>query len=100
MRISDWSSDVCSSVLFPTAQTTAAEGAPAFNTGSFEPEGVTPGAPTGTFVGQKEIGRASCRERVVSVRVDPGGRRSIKKKTERSVWVVEQGGVHDRKSDM
>jgi hypothetical protein len=29
------------------------EGAPAFNTGSFEPEGVTPGAPTGTFVGQK-----------------------------------------------
>jgi hypothetical protein len=38
---------------FPTAQTTAVEGAPAFNTGSFEPEGVTPGAPTGTFVGQK-----------------------------------------------
>lgn len=26
---------------------------PTFNTGSFEPEGVTPGAPTGTFVGQK-----------------------------------------------
>src|SRR5690606_28350525 len=29
------------------------EGAPAFNTGSFEPGGVTHGAPTGTFVGHK-----------------------------------------------
>src|SRR3546814_13884972 len=28
----------------------------------------------------KEIGRSSCRERVGSVRVDPGGRRSVKKK--------------------
>src|SRR3546814_13497644 len=31
-----------------------------------------------------EIGRASCRERVVSVRVDPGGRRIIQKKTEKT----------------
>lgn len=40
---------------FPTAQTTTSsvEGAPAFNTGSFVPEGVTPGTSTGTFVGQK-----------------------------------------------
>src|SRR3546814_4569799 len=30
--------------------------------------------------GQRQIGRASCRERVVSGRVDLGGRRSIKKK--------------------
>src|SRR3546814_13810850 len=30
-----------------------------------------------------EIGRASCRERVLSVRVDLGGSRIIKKKTER-----------------
>src|SRR3546814_13960037 len=33
--------------------------------------------PDGTV---KEIGRASCRERVLSVRVDLGGRRIIKKK--------------------
>jgi len=36
-----------------TPASTAESGAPAFNTGSFEPEGVTPGSPTGTFVGQK-----------------------------------------------
>src|SRR3546814_11946692 len=37
-----------------------------------------------------EIGRASCRERVVSVRVDLGGRRIIKKKNIRN---------HDRHSE-
>jgi hypothetical protein len=36
-----------------TPASTAESGAPSFNTGSFEPEGVTPGSPTGTFVGQK-----------------------------------------------
>src|SRR3546814_20292538 len=30
-----------------------------------------------------EIGRASCRDRVWSVRLDPGGRRILKKKTEK-----------------
>src|SRR3546814_21156886 len=32
--------------------------------------------------GDEQIGRAACRERVVSVRVDLGGRRIIKKKNE------------------
>ncbi len=36
-----------------TAPSTAEGGTPAFNSGSFEPDGVTPGSPTGTFVGQK-----------------------------------------------
>lgn len=37
-----------------SAQAGTAEGVgPSFGTGSFEPTGVTPGAPTGTFVGQK-----------------------------------------------
>lgn len=38
----------------PATQASSSEsGAPNFGTGSFEPEGVTPGSPTGTFVGQK-----------------------------------------------
>src|SRR6184192_4513211 len=37
-------------------------------------------AAAGRCVGDGEIGRASCRERVVNRRVDLGGRRIIKKK--------------------
>src|SRR3546814_2114713 len=75
MRISDWSSDVCSSDLEAGAQQTES-GAP----GAGNQRPVTPAAAPGTavphtlgfkvkdswpdgFVGEK-IGRASCRERV------------------------------------
>src|SRR3546814_17320446 len=38
---------------------------------------------------KKEIGRASCRERVCSVRVDLGGRRIIKKKSHYSTHTTD-----------
>src|SRR3546814_16699234 len=67
MRISDWSSDVCSSDLFVHEFLVGHR--PAADSGH-----------DGAVVVENEIGRASCRERVVSVRVDLGGRRIIKKK--------------------
>src|SRR3546814_11300637 len=95
MRISDWSSDVCSSDL-PDARRLDDVARPARQRVlAIEPD--IERAPHITLrsraearellhFGQRhrapglQIGRASCRERV-SVRVDLGGRRIIKKKT-------------------
>src|SRR3546814_9012081 len=82
MRISDWSSDVCSSDLLVRALEVE-RGRPGEVGAGFEHEAVR-GAriePDVDHVAHLliEIGRASCRERV-SVRVDLGGRRIIKKK--------------------
>src|SRR3546814_16124396 len=90
LRISDWSSDVCSSDLFrpwhrPVLHKYPAHypaARPVTRTGQAWEEiwqafrASWPGK-------QAEIGRASCRERVVSVRVDLGGRRILKKKKTR-----------------
>src|SRR3546814_15844773 len=103
MRISDWSSDVCSSDLNPPyaragalrGRTRRANGAGAGEwrplpprAGTGEDRRARPlGAPSPRRRrdpsrrwrdAEREIGRASCRER--SVRVDLGGRRIIKKK--------------------
>src|SRR3546814_12739130 len=75
MRISDWSSDVCSSDL--------ARDRPRGHRSERQPHQLR--ARDGALLRQDpvgpdpEIGRASCRERVCSVRVDLGGRRIIKK---------------------
>src|SRR3546814_1255585 len=80
MRISDWSSDVCSSDLWRVAVTTtrsssvagtdAAVSAGVFASGSTGPAAIATPAidakPRPTHAGQRpdtEIGRASCRER-------------------------------------
>src|SRR3546814_20323923 len=89
MRISDWSSDVCSSDL---ATRRARRSAPRAQVGPRTPPRRPPGttaagAVRATATGRVdqmaatpvEIGRASCRESV-SVRVDLGGGRSITKK--------------------
>src|SRR3546814_14070044 len=116
MRISDWSSDVCSSDLrLPDAlgkafiirrlQPDIAEAkrinifADGIETGGTQPHHLFVGkagsqyhAPHRRIIpiipfqivrvpADKEIGRASCRGKSVSVRVDLGGRRIIKKKT-------------------
>src|SRR3546814_21020935 len=83
MRISDWSSDVCSSDLL-TVRLASDEDSrlcAAFGTWVEKQNyGRTyMGIERSTF----QIGRASCRERVVSVHVDLGGRRIIKKKNEK-----------------
>src|SRR3546814_10522216 len=74
MRISDWSSDVCSSDLRPDAKE-----------GAMVERGDDPCDHQRRIVARDggeeiEIGRASCRERVCQVRVDLGGRRIINKK--------------------
>src|SRR3546814_20489516 len=91
MRISDWSSDVCSSDLTGGLQGLQqlsyicihgfqkSRIVYLFLCGTCSQEGFVffkQPAAAGTY---REIGRASCRERV-SVRVDLGGRRIIKKK--------------------
>src|SRR3546814_13769868 len=101
MRISDWSSDVCSSDLASTRSPYVphdhrchpwAPRVPAISS----LHGVVPATTTAVTRCRRmdsrnhasasggrylpEIGRASCRERVLSVRVDLGGRRIIKKK--------------------
>src|SRR3546814_14677239 len=81
MRISDWSSDVCSSDLIAAIGwkgddiTRFRLPAP---TASETERAILRHLPGAT---RAEIGRASCREKSVSVRVDLGGRRIIKKKT-------------------
>src|SRR3546814_15098864 len=70
MRISDWSSDVCSSDLAKREH--ACRQKVAFSDRSGHQY-----TPSPSYI---KIGRASCRERVWSVRVDLGGRRIIKKK--------------------
>src|SRR3546814_13206179 len=100
MRISDWSSDVCSSDLFAVRvhaghfggfaadQGAAGQFATAGDALDHGGGGVHVQLAAGEVVEeeqrlgtlhQDEIGRASCRESV-SVRVDLGGRRIIKKK--------------------
>src|SRR3546814_11609578 len=96
MRISDWSSDVCSSDLHGRrrrrkghvgffgapareAEPVGAKGLPGLERVSHAQPGevVCDGALCHAAM---QIGRASCRERVCQVRVDLGGRRIIKKK--------------------
>src|SRR3546814_10991929 len=103
MRISDWSSDVCSSDLFKEVRIGGMEinsnaddnvtvnfavlgRAREFLPTSGSPFFSGPAAQTTADVcgAVGEIGRASCRERVVSVRVDLGGRRIIKKKKQKA----------------
>src|SRR3546814_19845608 len=84
MRISDWSSDVCSSDLHERR----ALSAPPAPADILRPARVDLSPYLGHAASplsfqrraHGEIGRASCRERVVSVRVDLGGRRIITKK--------------------
>src|SRR3546814_14731786 len=92
MRISDWSSDVCSSDLnvadaagaseaFDTIMARAKKAVPdAKIEGVLIAPMIRDGVETIMGVSRDQIGRASCRERVCSVRVDLGGRRIIKKK--------------------
>src|SRR3546814_17284064 len=105
MRISDWSSDVCSSDLLQTVRATMldelgklsvtaarARGIPEFKLILKYPArlAINPVVSTMGFDGNRifseltivelEIGRASCRARVCQVRVDLGGGLIIKKK--------------------
>src|SRR3546814_15962673 len=114
MRISDWSSDVCSSDLarnIRAAVIIAVEDGhvllveqyrvplgcnclelPAGLVGDHEDgEADDPLAAAGRELEEEtEIGRASCRESVVSVRVDLGGRRCIKKKKNKRVKLTQK----------
>src|SRR3546814_20510851 len=80
MRISDWSSDVCSSDLLGELERRE----PALLLDQHAPGEWQDAAEARQADPQEgeeqQIGRASCRERVVSVRVDLGGRRIIKQK--------------------
>src|SRR3546814_12452940 len=72
MRISDWSSDVCSSDLI-------------YQRGAFTEQDTVAVAAILSLLALAvpawiKIGRASCRERVCQYGVDLGGRRIIKKK--------------------
>src|SRR3546814_19616016 len=89
MRISDWSSDVCSSDLAMIQMGVSARKSPqratktpaisAFQTRTrLNPKRWIMGVAT-SFMAM-EIGRASCRGRVCQYGVDLGGRRIIKKK--------------------
>src|SRR3546814_14079353 len=101
MRISDWSSDVCSSDLQPvrTGRRLWQSDRNQSWRRHFDPLwsyvqadcGAEPARTTRAGHRPDEIGRASCRERVCSVRVDLGGRRIIKKKKK-----VTKRTVHDR----
>src|SRR3546814_11624848 len=82
MRISDWSSDVCSSDLYARR--------PSRKFVSASTREYAWAAYLRTWV-DREIGRASCRERVWSVRVDLGGRRIIKQNnTQESRWNTQK----------
>src|SRR3546814_21080968 len=110
MRISDWSSDVCSSDLKISSGTEKIDSTGGLKASSATTKSTTDhsllrrgrfmpprsrrrqaeqGArPPDQIAGREgfrhvEIGRASCRERVLSVSVDLGGRRIIKKTKER-----------------
>src|SRR3546814_3495325 len=73
MRISDWSSDVCSSDLVLGVDA-------AFDGVAAKLDLVLRHAQRFAGGHPDQIGRASCRGKSVSVRVDLGGRRIIKKK--------------------
>src|SRR3546814_13241363 len=102
MRISDWSSDVCSSDLleapaaFRVFRDNHVSSKDALNARRPHMEALF--AKLGkagiardslylawdfTVASERKIGRATCRATSVSGRVDIGGRRSIKKKTDR-----------------
>src|SRR3546814_11882824 len=91
MRISDWSSDVCSSDLYKAQNRHRSIGARLSgeiarrwgNLGmSDKPITIKMRGTAGQSLGVWNAGdrKTSCRERVCSVRVDLGGRRIIKKK--------------------
>src|SRR3546814_16598538 len=105
MRISDWSSDVCSSDLVDFDGDGRSELRQVFTAGGkvlgndpadrqafhvISPQPL-PHKHFGRATAEKvmdvqaiaKIGRASCRERVCQSRVEPGGRRIIKKKKTR-----------------
>src|SRR3546814_16107856 len=79
MRISDWSSDVCSSDLTPTTRIETGSSPCPISRIDRSPPTCWP-LLWRRIMSASEIGRASCRERVCPVRVDLGGRRIIKKK--------------------
>src|SRR3546814_14436488 len=82
MRISDWSSDVCSSDLqAPALDAVAVLRRDDAVTVIAEVKRSSPSK--GPLADIPEIGRASCRERVCQLRVDLGGRRIIKKKNKK-----------------
>src|SRR3546814_16400985 len=97
MRISDWSSDVCSSDLLESLRSQDLEVHVLFlraddsillqrysETRRRHPlaQGDIGLSEAIRIERQLQIGRASCRERVCPVRVDIGGRRIINKKTQ------------------
>src|SRR3546814_15380732 len=83
MRISDWSSDVCSSDLSCTSMSVAASdralASPTWRC-SFTALARKKTSQAARLRRKRKIGRASCKGKSVSVRVDLGGRRIIKKK--------------------
>src|SRR3546814_14218410 len=83
MRISDWSSDVCSSDLCFADEASQRE---APHRGAPRRAGRRRGVRRDGARADREIGRASCRERVCQYGVDLGGRRSIK--TKRIVQII------------
>src|SRR3546814_17010875 len=113
MRISDWSSDVCSSDLAPVSLLHLQSESKMFDVktvfvvgaGGSKEVGLSIGDGLRDRIGDKlrigtdrmgnissgddEIGRASCRESVLSVRVDLGGRRIFKKKQKRITKQIE-----------
>src|SRR3546814_19728156 len=99
MRISDWSSDVCSSdlsyreaggALYPSVE--GASSATRSRNGSDHGGSDV----SGHFqAGVDEIGRASCRERVCPVRGDLGGRRIIKK-TNKEEYKYDRSAITGR----
>src|SRR3546814_19991503 len=98
MRISDWSSDVCSSYLLALGRRFDHE-----PTGRHADDAVDRLDPFERGVAclgvdlfllyqpAEQIGRASCRARSVSVRVELGGRRHINKTT-----TTERASMHDK----
>src|SRR3546814_14191077 len=106
MRISDWSSDVCSSDLGGVASlddlaaflAIAEVGIEGVISGRALYDGrIDPAAALALLarVPSGEIGRASCRERSVSVRLDLGGRRLIKKKNINSRNKIQQNNYNN-----
>src|SRR3546814_11302421 len=96
MRMSDWSSDVCSSDLLVGHVADVAHHIDARRDhlrrrgrehGAVRPDGKMLAMRLGRDRrhGRTEIGRASCREKSVSVRVDLGGRRILKKKINKNI---------------
>src|SRR3546814_16100529 len=83
MRMSDWSSDVCSSDLIEAKVSILIHRDLALRLiDTMTPQqSLSPCKALIVHDAGKQIGRASCRERVCQLRVDLGGGRIIKKKT-------------------